>query len=272
LGWKRTPLTTEEPTFEPGVWKNLKFDAEQKLGYDGILECYEQGNELLRGYKPNMVSVHDPDEYLERATNQEEDSKYYHDILEAYRALDQLKSDGKVGLIGVGAKNWKTIERISKDVNLDWVMIANSMTIKHHPPELIAFLKELDQRGVHIINSAVFHSGFLTGGEYFDYKLIDLQSPENRALIDWRKDFFELCLKYNIKPAHACVQFGLAVPGVRSIALNTTNPERVKENVEMVEQPIDLQFWEELKDRGLININFNEFKTKGSIPNPYRSF
>ncbi len=64
LGWYRTPLTAEEPTFEYGVWKNINHDAVQKISYDDIIECFEQGNELLKGYIPSLVSVHDPDEYM----------------------------------------------------------------------------------------------------------------------------------------------------------------------------------------------------------------
>src|SRR6059058_543541 len=33
LGWVRTELKAEEPTFEPGVWKDLKYDAIQKISY-----------------------------------------------------------------------------------------------------------------------------------------------------------------------------------------------------------------------------------------------
>jgi D-threo-aldose 1-dehydrogenase len=65
LGWFRKPLTTPEPTFEPGAWIGLKNDAEQRISYDGIMQCWEQGNKLLGGkYQPEMVSVHDPDEFL----------------------------------------------------------------------------------------------------------------------------------------------------------------------------------------------------------------
>ena len=44
LGWYRTSelQNGEEPTFEPGVWCNLKYDAVQKISYKDILECYEQ--------------------------------------------------------------------------------------------------------------------------------------------------------------------------------------------------------------------------------------
>jgi D-threo-aldose 1-dehydrogenase len=256
LGWKRISLTTEEPTFEPGVWKDLEFDAEQRISYEGIIECFEQGNELLGGYKPQLVSVHDPDEYLARAQNDEEDKRYYRDIFDAYLALQDLKTKGLVNAIGVGAKDWRVIQRISKHVELDWVMFANSMTIKQHPGELIEFMKSLEKEGVHIINSAVFHSGFLIGGEYYDYKLIHPDNFESKELFSWRESFFEVCEEYGVKPAHACIQFGLKIPGVKSIALNTTNAARVMENFKMVENEIEQDFWHELIKRGLIEFKF----------------
>lgn len=37
LAWYRVPLTGPESTFEPGVWHNLKYDAVQKISYEGIL-------------------------------------------------------------------------------------------------------------------------------------------------------------------------------------------------------------------------------------------
>ncbi len=170
LGWLRTPLLTPEPTFEKGVWINIKNDAQQNISYEGILECWEQGNELLGGsFKPKLVSVHDPDEYLNMAQNDKDFSKLLSDIIAAYKALSELKSQGKVKAIGVGAKNWKTIRLIACEVDLDWAMFANSMTIYRHPNDLLEFMGQLYEKGVGIINSAVFHAGFLTGGDFFDY-------------------------------------------------------------------------------------------------------
>jgi len=257
LAWMRTALKTPEPTFEPGVWKDLKYDAVQQISYDGIIECFDQGNELLGKYIPQLVSVHDPDEYLATAKNEEEAARLYNDILEAYRALADLKSLGKVKAIGVGAKDWKSIEKIAQDVDLDWVMIANSMTIKSHPKDLLQFMETLKQRGIQIINSAVFHSGFLIGGDYFDYKLIDPQLEENKPLFTWRTEFFQLCEEFNIKPAEASVQFALSAPGVVSIALSTTNSKRVKENIDMAYAEIPKEFWAQMKAKGLISADYS---------------
>lgn len=256
LGWLRTELKTVEPTFEPGVWKDLQYDAVQKISYDGILECFEQGNQLLGGYHPQLVSVHDPDEYLATAKDEAEAKKLYNDILASYKALYDLKRQGKVKAIGVGAKDWKIIRRIAGDVDLDWVMIANSLTVKSHPQDLLQFVAELKRKGITVINSAVFHAGFLVGGNYYDYRLVEPGTPANDALFRWREEFFAVCRQYNVKPAEACVQFALAVPGVRSIALNTTSAKRVAENLAMVNVAIPSGFWKALAANGLLSVDF----------------
>ena len=256
LAWLRTELKTEEPTFEPGVWKNLKHDAIQKISYEGIIECFEQGNELLGGYVAQMLSVHDPDEYLATAKDEANAKKLYGDILKGYQALDDLKQQGKAHAIGVGAKDWRVVKRIATDVPLDWVMIANSMTIKSHPRELLDFIEEMESKGVYVINSAIFHSGFLVGSDYFDYKKIKRGNSKEDALFKWRDEFFEVCNQFEVKPAEACVQFALNVPGVKSIALNTTETKRVKENMEMANAELPVEFWETMHSKGLIEVNF----------------
>jgi D-threo-aldose 1-dehydrogenase len=261
LGWLRKPLTTEEPTFEQGVWKDIKFDAYQNISYDGILACFEQGNQLLNGLIPQLLSVHDPDEYLSAAIDINDRKKRFNDILEAYKALHFLKSSGKVKSIGVGAKNWKVIKELSACVKLDWVMFANSLTVYDHPKELIDFIAELKAQGVLIINSAVFNGGFLTGSDYFNYRLLDAE--KDFLLYQWRSKFYQLCDKHQIKPAEACVYFALQVPGVSSIALNSSSPKRTAENIRLGEVNIPLSFWDAMKEEGLIaesEFIFNKFK------------
>jgi len=253
LGWKRTPLLTPEPTFEQGVWMDLKNDAIQDISYEGILNCYEQGNELLGGkYFPQLASVHDPDEYLNAATSWKDRDSRFANIVEAYKALADLKKSGKVKAIGVGAKNWKIIEEVSKEVELDWAMFANSMTIMHHPKDLLDFMQSLHSKNISIVNSAVFHAGFLIGGQFFDYRLIQPDTEENKAIFKWRENFFTLCAKHNISPAVACVSFATTAPGVVSIALNTSKPSHIKSNVASVVTKVPAEFWAEMKTNDLI--------------------
>ncbi|WP_295793930.1 aldo/keto reductase [Mucilaginibacter sp.] len=250
LGWLRTNLNTPEPTFEPGVWRDLKHDAIQKISYDGILECYQQGNELLNGYKAELVSVHDPDEYLANAKDAADRKARYLDILEAYRALSELKASGEVKSIGVGSKDWRIIKHITNEVKLDWVMIANSMTIHSHPKALLAYMQSLESQGIAIINSAVFNGGFLVGSGYYNYLLKD--PIADKSLFDWREKFNRLCAEHGIQPVEACIVFGKSAPGVKCIALNTTKAEKVAANITLMSKKIPDEFWTAMKQDGLI--------------------
>ncbi|MDP4693433.1 MAG: aldo/keto reductase, partial [Opitutales bacterium] len=211
----------------------------------------EQGNTLLGDYNAQLLSVHDPDEYLAAATSESDVAQRYEDILGAYKALGELRVAGKAKGIGVGSKDWTIIKRLFDDgVSLDWVMLANSFTILTHQNEVMDFLAELNAAGVTIINSAVFNAGFLIGGKYFDYQVIDETShPE---LFKWRASFNALCADYQITPALACCQFALSPPGVDALALNTSKAARVADNVALVETPVPAEFWQALKDSSLI--------------------
>lgn len=251
LGWYRTPLKTPEPTFERGVWKEIDYDAAQHISYEGIMECYKQGNVLLNGYLPQWVSVHDPDEYLAAAGDEQTREMRYKDLLAAYKALAELKRMGKVSRIGIGAKDWRVIKRLHQDIELDWVMFANSITIMKHPKEVLDFVKVLHEEGVEVINSAIFHSGFLVGTDYFDYRLVT--ETTDKELFQWRDQFIEVCDIFGVRPAEACVQFALNIAGIDKIALNTTKPDRVSRNISMVSADIPDKFWDAMKTRGLIS-------------------
>lgn len=255
LGWYRVPLRGPEPTFERGVWAGIQHDAESRISYEGILQCYEQGCGLLgAGYTSQVVSVHDPDEFLAAAKTPDERRRRFDDVLGAYRALFELKSRGVVNAVGIGSKDWRVIREISEHVALDWVMFACSLTVYSHPSELLGFIAQLHARGVGMINSAVFHAGFLTGGAWFDYRKPD---PAKEApLFAWRGKFLAICRQFNVKPADVCVQFGLALPGVVSVALNTGKPDRIKENVASAANEIPMTLWTALKDEGLLRRDF----------------
>lgn len=254
LGWYRVPLTSEEPTFEPGAWAGLEHDCTQKFGYRGILDCFEQGEKLLGPvFHAKVVSVHDPDEYLQGASGPEEREYRLEKVLDSYRALFDLKEQGRVSAVGIGSKDWTVIRELYRYVRFDWVMFANSFTIYRHPWEILSFMDRLDRDGVGIINSAVFHGGFLTGGEKFDYREVDPASESGRKLHAWRSAYTEICGNFGILPGDAAMHFALSHPAVVSLALNTSKPGTMDRNVEILQQDIPRSFWAAMKEKGLID-------------------
>jgi D-threo-aldose 1-dehydrogenase len=257
LGWLRIPLRGPEPTFEPGVWFGLDHDAEQAVGYEGILRCWEQGCALLGSpFRPALVSVHDADELLARARTTGERRHAWTQLLDAYRALHELKRRGEVSHVGVGAKDWTVIRELADAVDLDWVMLACSLTILRHPEDVVGFVDRLQRQGIGVVNSAVFHAGFLTGGEFFDYRRPDPANPADKGLFEWRARFHAVCRAHDVSPAAAGVAFGLSHPAVACVALNTSRPEQVRANVALGEARLPSRFWSAMKDAGLVRRDY----------------
>jgi D-threo-aldose 1-dehydrogenase len=257
LGWRRVPLTAAEPTFEPGAWVDLAHDAVQDISYEGILRCWEEGDALLGApYRSRLVSVHDPDEYLAAAgADAQARARRMADIAGAYQALFELRAQGTVAAVGIGAKNWQVARDIVARARggVDWVMLACSLTVFSHPLELVAWVAELARQGVAVIDSALFHGGFLLGGDFFDYRRVDPDDAAGKRLCAWRQRFGAVCADHGVAPAHACVAFARLVPGVASVALNTADPARVASNLALATTPVAPALWRDLADRGLID-------------------
>lgn len=261
LGWYRIPLKGTEPTFEPGAWVDLEHDCIQRFGYEGILQCFEQGNELLGGgYGAELVSLHDPDEYLLAASDPADRDRRWREVLESYRALFDLKRDQRVKAVGIGSKDWTIIRELYEQVPFDWVMLANSFTVFSHPKEILEFMDLLDADGVGIINSAVFHGGYLTGGEKFDYQEVDLSTKKGKFLQVWREMFHRICADFGVDPGDACIHFSLSHPAVAAIALNTSRPGQMVRNVEILQRQIPPAFWQALRENALIDQKYPYLK------------
>jgi D-threo-aldose 1-dehydrogenase len=150
LGWRRKPFLPgqTEPTFERGIWMNLQYDAVLDISYEGIMNAYHEGNGLLGNcYKATLVSIHDPDEYLQSACDETDLLERMNHLSEAYRALFELKASGEVESVGVGSKDYKIIQYISNKYPLDWVMTACALTPFIHPSPHLVTLQSLSKKG-----------------------------------------------------------------------------------------------------------------------------
>lgn len=253
LGWRRSRRLNpgEEPTFEPGAWAGLEYDAVQDISYDGIMRCHAEAKELLGGFPIDLVSVHDPDEYLAHAESQRggdgQNSAFSAalcEIKDAYRALFELKARGEAESVGIGSKDWRVIEMLWRDgVKFDWVMFACQPTLLVHPPELISFVNELKTAGVTLIDSAVFNGGFLIGSDMLDYRKAD--PKKDAAAFAFRSCYLELCSRYGLDPAAPAVEYAYRL-GFDAVALNTASPHRILKNAAYANAKAPEAFWREL--------------------------
>ena len=241
LGWRRSRRLNpgEEPTFEPGAWAGLEYDAVQAISARGIIACFNEARELLGGeYDIQMVSVHDPDEFVASGGD-------IKDVVGAYQTLFRLKDDQEgVKSVGIGAKDWRIIRELwNRGVRFDWAMFACQPTLLVHPPELISFVNELKAAGVKLIDSAVFNGGFLIGSDMLDYRKAD---PEkDAAAFAFRERYLDLCRRHGLDPAAPAVEYAYRL-GFDAVALNTASPGRILKNAAYANAKAPEAFWREL--------------------------
>jgi D-threo-aldose 1-dehydrogenase len=199
-----------------------------------------------------LVAIDSPDAYLSAAQSAADRNQRWHEILGAYRKLDELKAGRQVAGVGIAAKDWRVVREIESAVDLDWVMLIGSFTVMRHPPELLDFMASLAARQIPMISAGIFHGDFLLGGSSFDSRPVSPEDPADRSLFAWRKSFVALCHAHGISPAHACIQFALAAPGVAAVAINTSHPDRIAENANYSIVKVPEAFWASMKEEGLL--------------------
>ncbi|MDA3823644.1 MAG: hypothetical protein PF450_13680, partial [Bacteroidales bacterium] len=62
--------------------------------------------------------------------------------------------------------------------------------------------------------------------------------------------------EFGIVPGDACIHFGISHPAIASIALNTSRPNKMNSNVEILFKEIPTDFWNELKESKLIDSTY----------------
>lgn len=239
LGWRRSRRLApgEEPTFEPGAWKGLEWDAVQDISQSGILRCYDEARSLV-GCDIRLVSVHDPDEFVAGGGSID-------DVVGAYKSLFALR-DGQEGIesVGIGAKDWRIIRELwNRGVHFDWAMFACAPTLLVHPKELLDFVRQLKGAGVTLVDSAVFNGGFLMGSNMLDYREAD--PVRDAEAFAFRDRYLALCREHSLDPASVAVEYAFRL-GFDAVALNTSNPARVGKNARYAEHRSPERFWREL--------------------------
>lgn len=231
--------------------------TESQISRRAVLASWNETCRLLGGnHRPQLVALDAPDEYLAAARSPAERGQRFQEILDAYRALEELKASRQVAAVGVAAHEWQVAREIDAAVGLDWVLLIGGFTIMRHPPELLDFMAQLAARKTPIVCAGVFHCNFLVGGGRFDGRNVRPDDPAERTLFAWRKAFAALCQGHGVSPAHACIWFALSGPGVAAVAINTSRPERIAENAEWAVAEVPAGLWASMREEGLLNYSW----------------
>jgi len=209
------------------------------LSRDGILQSLEASLKRLHLDSVDILYLHDPDvENLEREA-----------MDSAFPAMVELREQGVVKAIGCGMNQWQMPARFIRAFQLDIVLLAGRFTLLDHDAYR-EFLPLCLERGVKLTIGGPYNSGILArdldGPVSFNY------APAPQELIHQARQLKQVCDRYGVPLKAAALQYVLnhpvvatAIPGARSVA-------ELEDNVRMVETPIPVELWAEMKHEGLI--------------------
>jgi len=205
---------------------------------DGVLRSFESSLERLGVDHIDILLVHDPDDHEDRA------------VREAFPALIELREQGLVGAIGAGMNQWEMELRFARELPLDCFLLAGRYTLLEQGA-LAEFLPYCEANGISVVAGGPYNSGILASD------LDDAASYNYRAapieMLDRARAIKAVCDRHDVPMKAAALQFILAHPAVAAVIPGAASVAEVEENARMVETPIPVALWDELRHAGLLD-------------------
>lgn len=226
----------------------MPFDAQYDYSYDGIMRSFQDSQQRLGLAEIDILLVHD----LGVDTHGERDAFYFMQFEQGgYRALEELKASGQIKAIGLGVNEVEICQRAMAIGLFDCFLLAGRYSLLEQQP-LDDFLPACIEHGASIILGGPYNSGILaTGVRNFQNPYYNYQ-PAPQEVIDKVAKIEAICVDHKVTLAAAALQFPLAHPAVASVIPGLGNEKRVHKTVELFNQVIPNQFWQDLKTAGLI--------------------
>lgn len=217
--------------------------------YDGFMRSFEASLKRLRRDQVDILWVHD----LGRLTHGDTHQHYWQQFTQSgYRALTELRTEGRVKALGLGANEWEICAQALDFADFDGFLLAGRYTLLEQGA-LESFLPLCARRGASVVLGGPFNSGILASGvagsgpHYYNYE------PAPAEVIERVAEIEKVCSELKVSLAAAALQFPAAHPQVCSVLAGFADAGQVEQGVTLMNQPLPDEFWQLLQARDLLH-------------------
>jgi D-threo-aldose 1-dehydrogenase len=163
----------------------------------------------------------------------------------AFEGMVKLREEGMIKAWGLGVNTVEPCLRALRDSDPDIFLLAGRYTLMETTPlqELFPLCAE---RGAHVVLGGPFNSGFLAGGDHYDYQPAKPEQHQHRERLR------QVAARHHVDLAAAALQFGAAHPVAAATIPGASSPEHLRRNATLMQMEIPAAFWEALRDEGLL--------------------
>ncbi len=149
----------------------------------------------------------------------------------AFEGLVKMREEGLIKGWGMGVNTVEPCLRALRQSDPDIFLLAGRYTLMETTP-LAEFFPLCAERGASVVLGGPFNSGFLAGGEHYDYPPA---SPEKHAQ---RERLRQVAASHGVDLAAAALQFGAAHPVVAATIPGASSPEHLRRNALLMSMQI----------------------------------
>lgn len=203
---------------------------------DAVMRSMEESLERLGLDRIDVVHIHDPYDHCDDA------------LASAYPALEQLRSQGMIGAIGVGIADVGILLRFARETDVDCFLLPGRYSLLVHD-QLAELLPLCAERAVSLIVGGVYNSGILanpTDDARFEYEQAASELIERARRID------AVCGRHSVPLKAAAIQYPLGSPVVAGVIAGSRSVAEMEENARMFEFPVPAELWDELRTEELL--------------------
>ncbi|MDY7232479.1 aldo/keto reductase [Hyalangium rubrum] len=163
----------------------------------------------------------------------------------AAKALTRLREEGVIRAWGLGVNRVEACQKALEESDPDVFLLAGRYSLLDLSA-LDTLFPACAARGVKVVVGGPFNSGLLAGGKTFEYA----EAPAEQVAA--RDRIAAVCQQHGVDIKAAALQFCAAHPVVASVIPGAKSAERVRQNMELMRQPIPAAFWQALKQQGIL--------------------
>lgn len=202
-----------------GKYSNTDFD----YSYKRIMQEVEESFKRLHVDYVDILHLHDFE--FQNGIHKEQA------LNEGYKALVDLKKQGKTRNIGIGIYPVDWCKEIIESHELDAMICHNHHTL--NDDRILEILPTIKKKNIGFINAAPMAMGLLTQRGPADWHPIEQED------FDFFQDAVEYCLKEGSKIERLAVQYAVSNPDIATTLVSTPLPEQIIENIQWASEEPD---------------------------------
>lgn len=208
-------------------------DAEGNFSGDRVRRSAEESLERLGVDRVPLLHLHDP-EHISFAEAMAPGG--------AVEALFVLRAEGIADHIGLAGGPVGLMSRFLREAPFEVLLTHNRWSLLDRSADDL--VDEAVERGVAVLNGAVFGGGMLARGPGESGKYAYREADEQ--ILDRARRMHEACERHEVPLAAAALQFSVRDSRIASTIVGTSRPERVAETIRLAEHPVPEELWAEL--------------------------